>query len=254
MQISKVKPRPRGKKTRARLMKSINFIKVLPNYNKPWAKSLAIRVKKFLRKHMFQIVRQNEDIAVCIGGDGTILYANHLRKFQHTVFGIGSKTSYMCALRKDNWRKWLVHLLRNGKYENRLLLGASVKDKNYEAMNDVVIHSHDFRVITVFAEVNGKSYQFEGDGIIISTPMGSSAYAYSAGGKILKPSSRQIEIVPICPYKRTMKPFLVAPDSKITVSCDRSWTLIIDGIKIRKIGKKEKISVKVGRLIKFLIF
>ncbi|MDO8554897.1 MAG: hypothetical protein Q7S22_08865 [Candidatus Micrarchaeota archaeon] len=231
----------------------ISKVKVLPNYNKPWAKSLALRVKKFLRKHKFQIVRQNEDIAVCIGGDGTILYANHKRKFQHTVFGIGTKTSYMCALRKDNWRKWLVHLLRNGKYENRLLVNAAIKDKDYEAMNDVVVHSNDFRVITIFLEVDGKSYQFEGDGIIISTPMGSSAYAYSAGGKMLNPASRQIEIVPICPYKRTIKPFLVSPDSKITVSCDRTWTLIIDGIKIRKVGHKEKLNVTVGRTIRFLI-
>ena len=231
----------------------ISKVKVLPNYNKPWAKSLATRVKAFLRKHRFQIVRQNEDVAVCIGGDGTILYANHRRKFQHTVFGIGSKTSYMCALRKDNWRKFLVHLLNHGKYENRILLNAMIKGKPYEAMNDVVIHNNDFRVITIFLEINGKKYQFEGDGIIMSTPTGSSAYAYSAGGKLLHPSLKKIEVVPICPYKRTIKPFVVDADSKMTISCDRSWTLIIDGIKIRKIVHKEKLTVNAGRTVRFLL-
>lgn len=231
----------------------ISKIKILPNRNKPWASALAKNIRSFLQKHSFKIVSRNEDLAICIGGDGTILYASHKRKLHGAVFGIGSKTSYICELRRDNWEGRILKLLRSGIYDNRVVLNAVLGKNKYDSMNDVVAHSNDFRVITIYLDIDGKKYQFEGDGVILSTPMGSSAYAYSAGGKIINPSARELEIVPICPYKRTIKPFIIRPTAKISVRCDRSWTLIIDGVKIRKVAHKEKLYVASKKGIKFLV-
>ena len=228
-------------------------IKILANYKKSWAVKLAKTLRIFLQKHGFVISRNNIDATICIGGDGTIFYANHKKAIHGAVLGIGSESSVVCQLKKNNWKKQLLHILGNPKIEKRLTLTARTIKKQVSSLNDVVIHTHDYRVITIFIDINNRKYQFEGDGIIISTPTGSSAYAYSAGGKILKRDSDTIQVVPICAYKRSIKPMLLDKNARIKISCDRSADFIIDGIFIKRLKRKEHIIIKRGEECKFLV-
>jgi NAD+ kinase len=101
--------------------------------------------------------------------------------------------------------------------------------------------------------VGKKSFVFEGDGLILSTPTGSSAYAYSAGGKIMHRNARKIQLVPICAYKRTLKPMVLGEDAEISVVSDRTADLILDGIYIRRLLAGERLSVRRGKDIAFII-
>jgi NAD+ kinase len=88
--------------------------------------------------------------------------------------------------------------------------------------------------------------------MIISTPTGSTGYAYSAGGKILPLNSKKIELVPICPYKRAFQTSTAGENTEISMSCDRSSSLIIDGIFIRKLKHGEMVKVKKDKALVFL--
>ena len=227
-------------------------IKLITNKKKPWAVSLEKKVSSFLKKYNFQIVKKNADVTLCIGGDGTILYPHHRGWVQGAVLGIGSETSHMCIIRKDNWRKMLLNILRKNKKENRLTLSARIGEKKYESINDIVVHTHDYRIIELFVRINGRNHSFEGDGVIISTPTGSTAYAYSAGGPILNPYEKNIEVVPICPYKRRFSPTVLSRNAVVKISIDRTSDLVIDGIFIKRLEPNENITIKKGKGLSFL--
>lgn len=230
----------------------IRRVRILPNYRKTWALALAKKVRAFLEKNNFTVAHRTVDATVCIGGDGTIFYANHRKRISGAVLGIGSNTSALCQLRKDNWEKKIVRILKNGKIEKRLTLNARVGKKQISSLNDIVLHTHDYRVITVSLGINRKHYQFEGDGLIASTPAGSTAYAYSAGGKIVRTKIRKIQLVPICPYKRTIKPMVLSEKSKIRIHADRSSDFIIDGIYIGRLKPRTKVFIEKGKDVLFL--
>jgi len=228
-------------------------LKLLVNDKKEWALSLARTLSRFLKSHGFQISNSSADITICIGGDGTIFHFSHLNQIRGAILGIGSKTSSVCQLNHETLKmKRLIDALRVNKTENRLSLVAKFGGRMLKSINDVVIHTHDYRIVTIFLRIGKKKYKFEGDGIILSTPTGSTAYAYSAGGAKLGPNERKISVVPVCPYKRTLKPIVAGEDVEIMVSADRPTDFIIDGIYIGRIAAGEGISVRIGKDVEFL--
>lgn len=230
----------------------ISRIRILPNYRKQWAKRLVKSLAAFLSKYGFTPAHSGVDATICIGGDGTIFYASHLNRIQGAVLGIGSKTSMVCQLRKDNWKRRILSMLRKGRTERRQKLLIKAKRRQYPCINDVVVHTHDYRVIRIFFTVSKRRYDFEGDGLIISTPAGSTGYAYSAGGRQLEASADYIQVVPICPYKRAIKPMLLSDGVAISIYADRSSDLIIDGIHVQRLKPAQKVLVALGKPILFL--
>lgn len=231
----------------------IKSIKIIVNPKKEWAIKLAKEVGLFLIQNKFKISKQKADLTICIGGDGTILYANHKDRIDGAILGIGSRTSVVCILRNDNWKEKILDLIKSANVEKRLSLLCEFEGKKISAINDVVIHSCDYRVIKINLKINGETFEFQGDGVIISTPTGSTAYAYSAGGKTLSTVSREIEIVPICPYKRTFETEITDQNSEIEIICDRGSALIIDGIFIGKVKPNQTIRVKKGEDVSFIV-
>jgi len=173
-------------------------IKVLANPKKPWSKVLAKELKDFLRP-THRIVRKNADATICIGGDGTILYNCHKGRLQGPVIGIGGDNSYICQLHRNEWRGRIRDILESDRLIKVLTLECHLGGKSYVALNDIVVHATHYRVAEIEVEAAGRKMSFEGDGIIISTALGSAAYAYSAGGEKLAPTERKISLVPICP-------------------------------------------------------
>ena len=230
----------------------IKKIKLVVNPKKQWAIGIQRSLASFLENSGYSIADKNADLTICIGGDGTILYANHDKKIQGAVLGIGGDKSKICILNKDNWRKHLLQLLKNGKTENRQILHASATGNQYTAINDFVIHTHDYRVIELNVQIDGMNHHFEGDGLIVSSATGSLAYAYSAGGKKLAPRSKKIQAVPIAPYLRAFKPHTLPSNSKITISADRTSAFIVDGIFICTLKPNQEIKLRSGGFIKFL--
>jgi NAD+ kinase len=230
----------------------IRNIKLITNPRKAWAKQTAKELNNLLQAKGFRVVQSNAELTICIGGDGTILYANHDRKIEGAVLGVGGDKSKICQLHKNNWKNSILHLLRQAKTEQRQMLQGSLNGKTFNAINDFVIHSNDYRIIEISLWINGKKHFFEGDGIILSTATGSYAYAYSAGGKKLRPGSKRIQAVPIAPYLRAFKPHILSSNTIIEISVDRKSAFIVDGIFIDEFKPSQIIKIKSGGFIKFL--
>lgn len=228
-------------------------IKIIPNPKKPWAKDLAREIATFLSgKH--RVVRRGADATICIGGDGTILYAGHRKRLEGAVLGIGTENSYICQLRRENWKERILAAL-GGPTVAIMALGCEAGGRRYRAINDVVVHATHYRVaeLSVSMDWGGTSRQakFEGDGIIISSAIGSAAYAFSAGGPKLVPTESKLSLVPICPYKRAFSPVLLPEDGRASVTAGSDCALIIDGIYVRRLRKGEVVRVGKAEHMKF---
>lgn len=230
----------------------IRKIRIIANPRKSWAKEIFSKVRAHLKVAGFRIVVKKADLTICIGGDGTILYANHQAKIEGAVLGIGGDKSVICQLNKHNWEAKLLPLIQAGASEKRHLLQATAGAKTYTAINDFVVHTTDYRVVELDLIINGKKHHFEGDGVIISSATGSYAYAYSAGGKKQKPRSKRIQVVPIAPYKREFKPHLLPSNSAVAISADRKTGFVVDGIFIKNLKQREEVIIKSGGFIRFM--
>ncbi len=226
-------------------------IKIIPNPKKRWSVQISHQVRTLLSKLGHETVEKDAEATICIGGDGSILYANHMRMLEGKILGIGSRSSYICQLGKGDWRKKLRKLLERNSTEKIMTLQSGAGRRMIKALNDFVIHTPDYRVITIYLTVNGKEHSFEGDGIIVSSALGSASYAYSAGGRKLSPAAKKAIIVPICPYKRAFRPVILEPGRKVGIRCDRESAFIVDGMFVRHLKKNEKITIQANGFLRF---
>ncbi|KRX01373.1 ATP-NAD kinase-like domain [Pseudocohnilembus persalinus] len=179
-------------------------------------------------------------LLVTIGGDGTILYG--LRFFQNRIppplMGFEKGTLGFMAMNEiDNLTEdinYVTQSLHNGKLlqaENKMRLHGVVKSKNngetqkcshfheYHALNEIVLERGGYSsVLKIDIFVNGIFLTtFWGDGLIISTPTGSTAYNLSAGGPIMQNEVRGIVITPICPFSLSFRPLVLPECSKLSL-------------------------------------
>lgn len=167
------------------------------------------------------------DLVIVVGGDGTMLHAARLlapRKVPLVGVNAG-RLGFLADIRAEDLAKSLDAVL-DGDFveEPRVLLQAEVLRAGKAAwsgtaLNDVVIQKCDAgRMIEFETHVDG-SYvcRHRADGIIISTPTGSTAYALSAGGPILHPKLDALAIVPICPHTLSDRPIVVSSDARIEI-------------------------------------
>ena len=170
------------------------------------------------------------DFLICFGGDGTILHAArdaNLRKIPILGINMGS-VGFMAELEHSE----LHHLskLAAGDYtiESRMMLDVRVYRDEKEiardvALNDAVVTKGAVaRVLDLEITGDGVTMStFGGDGVIVSTPTGSTAYAMSAGGPIVEPTTQNIILTPICAHDMQTKTIVTAPERKITVEVGR---------------------------------
>ena len=160
------------------------------------------------------------DVLVAFGGDGTILSAAHeVGAKGIPILGVNlGKLGFLAEFAVEEIPKAITDLLAK-KYlvEERLVLKAvcrALPGRDFFAVNDIVVDkSRSSRIMDVEAHIDGAfAVTYRGDGLIISTPGGSTAYALSNGGPIVIPASRVIGITPISPHSLSGRP-LIVPDS-----------------------------------------
>ena len=170
----------------------------------------------------------NYNFVFVIGGDGTILKAaRFFGKTQTPVFGINlGRLGFLSQSSKENTEDAVEKIL-NGEYviQDRIML----KNGNYTALNDFVIKGCDSGRTSKFSlKINDKFVcDYLADGVIISTPTGSTAYGLSAGGPVIEPSLNVFVIVPICAHTLTARPIVVPDSEKITVISEQDTKLLI---------------------------
>jgi len=205
---------------------------ISPNPRKRWAHRIARQLHRFLRRRGIAVTHapQHADLLITIGGDGTIL--REKRHCDLPIFGIGSESSFICQARRHDWRGRLSRALRRPRVEERMMLESTLNGRLLEdALNEVFIRNSDHRVLEFELRVNGRRFNFTADGVIFSTPTGSTAYAYSAGGRELRPNAGKYEIVGLAPYRRGFSPLVVPEGTRSTliVHTTRPAIAVIDG-------------------------
>ncbi len=170
---------------------------------------------------------QRCDLAVVVGGDGTILHsARALADHDIPLVGINlGRLGFLADISPDDMMDKLDEILA-GKYhrEERFLLVSQVErngqiiNEGY-AFNDVVIHKwNSVRMIEFETFVDGQLVNSQrSDGMIVSTPTGSTAYSLSSGGPILHPSMNAIILVPVCPHTLSNRPLVIDGDCEVEI-------------------------------------
>ena len=167
------------------------------------------------------------DAAVVLGGDGTMLrIARAAAQNDVPLLGVNvGHVGFMTELEPSELGE--MEKLFKGYYsiDSRMMLHVSViRDRRvvYEndALNDVVVAKGTaFRVVKVCISADDEEVtRFSGDGVIVATPTGSTAYGLSAGGPVIEPSAENTAVIPICAHALTAKSFVFAPERRITLA------------------------------------
>lgn len=175
----------------------------------------------------FEDIGANADLAIVLGGDGTMLNAaRQLARHGVPLLGVNQgRLGFLTDIGRDDMLVYLDDLL-GGKFklESRMLLAAElVRDDRVIAtniaLNDVVVDKGAIgRMIELELAIDGEFiYNLRADGLIFSTPTGSTAYSLSAGGPIVHPASGTIALVPLSPHSLTNRPILVDGRAEIAV-------------------------------------
>lgn len=170
------------------------------------------------------------DCVVSVGGDGTIL--NSILLIRDTgipVMGLNTgRLGFLSSVPKDRMEEALAQLIdRKYTLENRVLLdvnaGTEITAPNNLALNDITVLKKDSSsMISIHTWLNGEFFTtYWADGLIVSTPTGSTGYSLSCGGPIILPSSQSYVITPIAPHNLNMRPVIVpdTTDIKLVVEC-----------------------------------
>ena len=229
---------------------SFEKIGIIFNPQMQEAKAIAQKInQKISDSKIFELdsMPKNIDLAIIIGGDGTFLKASRFYCESDTAilgFNVG-RLGYLTQASIDEIDE-VIEKIKQKEYtiENRLMLKANQKT----ALNDIVIKGTNCaRSATLDLYINDKLLcSYVADGIIISTPTGSTAYSLSAGGPIVSPDVDCFLIIPICPHTLTTRPIIIPNNEKIkiktrednqklNISYDGQVDVVVDNeIKIEK--------------------
>jgi len=201
-----------------------------------------------------KVEEMSVDFLICVGGDGTILRTLHYLKTPTPVLGINmGAIGFLAEVQPEDAVSVLTELLEGFTVEKRERLSVELKGERGRipyAMNEaVIITSKPGKMLHFAIFVDGEELErLRADGVVFSTPTGSTAYAMSAGGPIVDPKVDATIIVPIAPFKLSARPTIV--DINTVVSLEllgmKEAELVIDGQFYRKMGKEERISITRG--------
>lgn len=191
------------------------------------------------------------DLLLVLGGDGSVLRAVRMMQHQIPVLGINQgHVGFLTDLERENPAETLKEILENPlSLDSRMRLSITCNGRDCgAALNEaVIVTARPAKILDFTVSVNGNVIDsFRSDGLIISTPTGSTAYAMSAGGPIVDPAVEAMLLVPMSPYMLSSRPYLLNSDAEVTVTLasDKTALLVIDGQDQYEIGKNAEIVIR----------
>jgi NAD+ kinase len=197
------------------------------------------------------------DIAVVLGGDGTVLHAaRRMEDCPTPVLGVNAgRLGFLADLTPAAFRERLPDLTaRKFTIENLMtmacvLTSRSGPTRSFRGLNDAVVRSAPvFHLVEIGLSIDGESVMtYRGDGLIIATPVGSTAHSLSAGGPILPPNAHMFVVTPICPHTLTQRPLVDSAHKvfEITPLGDAiSTVLVIDGQVQVPLRSGDRVSIR----------
>lgn len=210
---------------------------------------------------------QNCDAVIALGGDGTILRSATIAAiYDKPILGLNQgRLGFMAGLEMSELPLISRLFTKDYQIQHRMMLDVSVRLNGkckYRsiALNDVVLsrgamsHIIDFSIM----HNNDACLEYRADGIIISTPTGSTAYSLSAGGPVVDPSVRSIILTPVCPHSLSNRSIIFSSDSYLdiapNITYDNELYLTIDGEGVLRIEKDYTVHIKRSKVnAKFII-
>jgi len=263
-------------------MKLTNNTKLLENKNiagiilKPNAKHLKdiyLDIKKLFNKYSIEILLEKNsaitinqengidfndlclksDFLITIGGDGTLIsVARRSFAYNKAVLGINLGTlGFLTTLLPNEIEDFLQDFKNdNYKIDQRMMIKANIALNESVSFNDIVIRGKSLsHMINLEAYIDGKKFNtYYGDGLVISTPTGSTAYNLSAGGPVVYPLTEAFIVTPICAHSLTQRPLVLPANFELEISTPdmQGATVIIDGQDQYELKQNQSIKIAIA--------
>ena len=203
------------------------------------------------RDYAMELNELRTDMAIILGGDGTLLRTQNQLTKEIPIFGINMGTvGFLTEIEVEHTFEALDAIL-DGEWskEKRTQIIISHENQSFRALNEVVIMTaRPAKMLHYEISVDGEVVEeLRADGLIISTPSGSTAYSMSAGGPIVDPKVGAFIIIPICPYKLGVRPFVVSDASEIRIKLlkrGKKAIFVMDGQIQKEVNYMEELVIK----------
>ena len=191
------------------------------------------------------------DLAVVLGGDGTMLRASEIfRGKKLPILGINlGHVGFLAEIERPSLSD-IASAITNGSFEieermslsYQLLRGGNVLQSGW-ALNEVTIERNDHQMIDLFVQIDHRPLsRWWCDAVICATPTGSTAYAYSAGGPVVWPEVDALVLLPLAAHALFTRPMVISPRSEIVIDIEsESADLNADGIRRTKLQKNDRV-------------
>lgn len=203
----------------------------------------------------FQMIRDC-DLVIAVGGDGTIIHAaKHAAMENKPVLGVNVGHLGFVAGLEVNELDRLADLLSGGyRVQERMMLEATLPTRPdspvFYALNDAVVsRGGKFRILDFAVSYKDNNIcQYRGDGLIVGTPTGSTAYSLSAGGPVVDPSIHCILLTPICPHSLFTRPVVFGGDARLGIRASTDYS---DGEILLTMDGEKSVNVAAGECMEF---
>lgn len=218
-------------------------------------------IKKLMNNNcsIHESIMDDTDLIIAIGGDGAFINAIHEYNYPNIPI-VGINTGHLGFLQDINPAD-IDSFIQDFKDEKYYLMPISIAKADVEtndgtitmyAINEFVIRNKVCRMIHLSLKINNSFIErFSGDGVLVSTPTGSTAYAYAAGGAIVDPSLEVLQVTPLCPsntnaYRSLTSSIVTSPDSIIEICPEKNYessmSIVYDGFDM-EIDSIKKITI-----------
>ncbi len=203
---------------------------------------------------------EQPDLILSLGGDGTLLRCVHINQDLCPVLGVNlGNLGFMTASDRErieaDWER-----LNAGDFlvEARDLLQVEIGNRTHYALNECVVsHGRPGRMCSLSVSVDGVDMGVvNGDGLLVSTPTGSTAYALACGGPLILPALPCLELVAISPHSLFVRPLVLAPQSRVEISLagEGQALAVLDGQEAMPISSSEHLIIRLGSKQARLVF
>ncbi|MFW2442917.1 NAD(+)/NADH kinase [Aliarcobacter butzleri] len=255
------------------LLKNIRSVGVILKPESPELKNVYQNIKELFNKVNIEIFLEKEsakmidldgfefddickkvDFLISVGGDGTLLgVVRKSFKYDLPILGINLGTlGFLTDISMNQLENFIIDLKKDiYKINTRMMIEGCINKNSFVAFNDIVISRKSISsMIKIRGKIDGKSFNtYYGDGVIVSTPTGSTAYNLSVGGPIVYPLTEAFIITPIAPHSLTQRPIVMPADFEIEFKIvdNQGAVVIVDGQEIFEIEENQSVKIKIAQ-------
>ncbi|MBT1247942.1 MULTISPECIES: NAD(+) kinase [unclassified Thermosipho (in: thermotogales)] len=216
-------------------------MKTIGIFYKPTLKDIAEKFKKDLLFEGFDVVYCSEkllsievDLTLVLGGDGTFLKAAH--KVKNPLVGFkGGRLGFLSSYTLEDFEKFLFDLKENNFVKDKRFF---LKVEKFYSLNELLlIKDPTQKMLDIQVFFQDGSFYFHADGLIVSTPTGSTGYSLSLGGPILLPNVNSFVITPVAPQFLASRSIIIPDSEEVFIKLNQKSNLVLDGMGFGKVSE-----------------